>query len=91
MPEADCVITAVVGMLGLKPTLAAIRAGKRIGRGKLLRGGYDAGDSTRVDYEIRRLAVLLPPRRQEPIRCIKRHSYNPFQNLFSVSQRLCAR
>ena len=31
MPEADCVITAVVGMLGLKPTLAAIRAGKRIG------------------------------------------------------------
>lgn len=31
MPEAQCVITAVVGMLGLKPTLAAIRAGKRIG------------------------------------------------------------
>lgn len=28
---ADCVVTAVVGMLGLKPTLAAIRAGKRIG------------------------------------------------------------
>ena len=28
---ADCVITAVVGMLGLKPTLAAIRAKKRIG------------------------------------------------------------
>ena len=28
---AECVITAVVGMLGLKPTLAAIRAGKRIG------------------------------------------------------------
>ena len=31
LPEADCVITAVVGMLGLKPTLAAIRAHKRIG------------------------------------------------------------
>ena len=31
MEQADCVITAVVGMLGLKPTLAAIRAGKRIG------------------------------------------------------------
>ncbi len=31
LPKADCVITAVVGMLGLKPTLAAIRAGKRIG------------------------------------------------------------
>ncbi len=31
IPEADCVITAVVGMVGLKPTLAAIRAGKRIG------------------------------------------------------------
>ena len=29
--EADCVITAVVGMVGLKPTMAAIRAGKRIG------------------------------------------------------------
>lgn len=31
IPEADCVITAVVGMVGLKPTLAAIRACKRIG------------------------------------------------------------
>ena len=29
--DVDCVITAVVGMVGLKPTLAAIRAGKRIG------------------------------------------------------------
>lgn len=27
----ECVITAVVGMVGLKPTLAAIHAGKRIG------------------------------------------------------------
>ena len=31
IPDADCVITAVVGMVGLKPTLAAIAAGKRIG------------------------------------------------------------
>lgn len=31
IPEADCVITAVMGMVGLKPTLAAIRAKKRIG------------------------------------------------------------
>ena len=31
MENADCVITAIVGMLGLKPTLAAIRAKKRIG------------------------------------------------------------
>lgn len=31
MVDADCVITAVVGMVGLKPTLAAIRAKKRIG------------------------------------------------------------
>ena len=31
LPEADCVITAVVGMVGLKPTLAAIRTKKRIG------------------------------------------------------------
>lgn len=29
--EAECVITAVVGMVGLRPTLAAIQAGKRIG------------------------------------------------------------
>jgi len=29
--EAECVITAVVGMVGLKPTLAAIAKGKRIG------------------------------------------------------------
>ncbi len=29
-PEADTVITAVVGMVGLRPTLAAIEAGKRI-------------------------------------------------------------
>lgn len=31
LPESDCVITAVVGMVGLKPTLAAIRQKKRIG------------------------------------------------------------
>ena len=31
LPDADCIITAVVGMVGLKPTLAAIRAHKRIG------------------------------------------------------------
>ena len=30
-PLVDIVITAVVGMIGLKPTLAAIRSGKRIG------------------------------------------------------------
>ena len=31
LPQADTVITAVVGSVGLRPTLAAIRAGKRIG------------------------------------------------------------
>ena len=31
IPQADCIITAIVGMLGLKPTLAAIREKKRIG------------------------------------------------------------
>ena len=31
LDDVDCVITAVVGMVGLKPTLSAIRAGKRIG------------------------------------------------------------
>ena len=30
MPQADTVLTAVVGMVGLKPTLAAIEAGKNI-------------------------------------------------------------
>lgn len=30
MPEAECVLTAVVGMVGLLPTLAAIDAGKNI-------------------------------------------------------------
>lgn len=29
-PDADTVVTAVVGMVGLRPTLAAIKAGKRI-------------------------------------------------------------
>lgn len=31
MEDADCVVTAVVGVVGLEPTLAAIHAGKRIG------------------------------------------------------------
>ena len=31
LEEADTVITAVVGMVGLKPTLAALKRGKRIG------------------------------------------------------------
>ncbi|MBR2782308.1 MAG: 1-deoxy-D-xylulose-5-phosphate reductoisomerase [Oscillospiraceae bacterium] len=30
MPETECVVTAVMGMVGLRPTLAAIDAGKRI-------------------------------------------------------------
>jgi len=30
LPEADTVVTAVVGMIGLRPTLAAIRCGKKI-------------------------------------------------------------
>ena len=30
LPEADCVVTAVSGAIGLRPTLAAIDAGKRI-------------------------------------------------------------
>lgn len=30
LPEADTVLTAVVGVVGLRPTLAAVRAGKRI-------------------------------------------------------------
>ena len=34
MPEADTAVIAVVGMVGLKPTRAAIRSGKRIGLAK---------------------------------------------------------
>ena len=30
LPECDTVVTAVVGMIGLRPTLAAIQAGKRV-------------------------------------------------------------
>lgn len=30
LPEADTVLTAVVGIVGLRPTLAAVRAGKRV-------------------------------------------------------------
>ena len=30
LPSADTVLTAVVGMIGLRPTMAAIREGKRI-------------------------------------------------------------
>ena len=30
LPQADTVVTAVVGMVGLRPTLAAVEAGKRI-------------------------------------------------------------
>ena len=30
LPESDTVVTAVVGMVGLRPTLAAIEAGKRV-------------------------------------------------------------
>lgn len=41
--SADCVITAVVGMVGLKPTLAAIRAGKRIGLVKVFRAWKGSG------------------------------------------------
>ena len=43
LEEADCVITAVVGMVGLKPTLAAIRAKKRIAlanKETLVAGGH---------------------------------------------------
>ncbi len=31
LPQADTVVTSMVGTIGLRPTLAAIRAGKRIG------------------------------------------------------------
>lgn len=30
LPEADCVMAAIVGAAGLRPTLAAVRAGKRV-------------------------------------------------------------
>ena len=59
LPSADTVITAVVGMIGLRPTMAAIREGKRIAlanketlvcAGQLVTGGgpgLGGGDSAR--------------------------------------------
>ena len=34
IPQADTVVTAVVGIVGLRPTIAAIQAGKRIALAK---------------------------------------------------------
>ena len=56
IPEADCVITAVVGMVGLKPTLAAIRARKRIGLANketlVCAGQLVMAEATKYDAEI---------------------------------------
>ena len=56
IPEADCIITAVVGMVGLKPTLAAIRAGKRIGLANketlVCAGELVMAEAKRCDVEI---------------------------------------
>ena len=56
IPQADCVITAVVGMVGLKPTLAAIRAGKRIGLANketlVCAGELVMGEAKQYDTEI---------------------------------------
>ena len=48
LERADTVLTAVVGMVGLRPTLAAIRQGKRIALGQqgdpgVRRGAGDGG------------------------------------------------
>ena len=73
LEEADCVITAVVGMVGLKPTLAAIRAKKRIGlANKETRGTGDGrggkvrcGDRPRGFRAFRNLSVPYGLRQQK--------------------------
>ena len=65
--EADCVITAVVGMLGLKPTLAAIQAGKRIGlanketlvcAGELVMAAAKAGNTEIIPVDSEHSAIF---------------------------------
>ena len=34
LPEAEILVTAIVGMIGIRPTIAAIKAGKRYRPGK---------------------------------------------------------
>lgn len=80
-PLADTVVTAVVGMLGLRPTLAAIRAKKRIalanketlvcaGEARYARGcGGRGGDRTGRLRALRHLSVsygLPGPQRDPP-------------------------
>ena len=51
LEAADTVLTAVVGIVGLRPTLAAIRAGKRIALDRLRRPllGMERGGPCRSD------------------------------------------
>ena len=53
MPEAEILVTAIVGMLGIRPTIAAIEAGKAIAL---------AGDAPLPVCvpNLRQTAILLP-------------------------------
>ena len=56
LPSADCVVTAVVGIAGLEPTLAAIRAGKRVALANketmVCAGELVTGEADRLGVEI---------------------------------------
>ena len=93
-PDADCVITAVVGMVGLKPTLAAIRAGKRIGlanketlvcAGELVMAEAKANGTEIIPVDSEHSAIfqcLMGSRRKEEIkRIILTCSGGPFYGM----------
>ena len=67
IPEADTVVTAVVGMVGLKPTLAAIKEKKRIAlanketlvcAGELVMGAADAAGAEIVPVDAEHSAIF---------------------------------
>ena len=67
IPEADTVVTAVVGMVGLKPTLAAIKEKKRIAlanketlvcAGELVMGAADAAGAEIVPVDSEHSAIF---------------------------------
>ena len=67
IPDADTVVTAVVGMVGLKPTLAAIKEKKRIAlanketlvcAGELVMGAADAAGAEIVPVDSEHSAIF---------------------------------
>lgn len=89
-PEVDLVVVAVVGFAGLAPTLAALRAGKRVAlatkeslvvAGHLVREAWRGGKGELfpVDSEHSALWQLLEGARQRPSRLYLTASGGPFR------------